>query len=510
MAESDRGALALVLHSHMPYVEGFGTWPFGEEWLLEAMASVYVPLIELCEKWADAGRGDVLSLGLTPVLCDQLEAADLDRRFSTYCTDVRMKLSSDQALEYERKGETEMAGALSRITDDYVRSLRLFESLDKRLLPAFRQLQDRGVVTLWTSTATHATLPLVATEAGRRLQLDTGIRSHRRRFGGWSGGFWLPECAYEPGLERLMFENGVDSFCVDQTGKGERLDTLEPVHTPAGPIAVPVDWPTVELVWSDGGYPAHSEYRDYHAHSMHGMRPFKNGGGVYQAEHTVPVVQQHARDFVSKVVSLLDDYRNERDRPGLVTCALDTELLGHWWYEGLAWLEAVVDVASEVGLRLTVLPDGLADFKAVERELHGSSWGQGKDLSTWDCPRTADLVWAAREAEIKLIGKLSAQQQVVAGGNGRDLPADGAALRASRELLAIQSSDWGFMESRELAADYPRERVRSHRREFERALSRIGAEHDGTESLIEAQLRSLAPDVDLGSLFHPPTATLAT
>ncbi len=45
LAESDKGALALVLHSHMPYVEGFGTWPFGEEWLLEAIASVYLPLI---------------------------------------------------------------------------------------------------------------------------------------------------------------------------------------------------------------------------------------------------------------------------------------------------------------------------------------------------------------------------------------------------------------------------------------------------------------------------------
>jgi hypothetical protein len=43
----DRGTLSFVLHSHMPYVEGFGTWPFGEEWLWEAVACVYVPLLEL-------------------------------------------------------------------------------------------------------------------------------------------------------------------------------------------------------------------------------------------------------------------------------------------------------------------------------------------------------------------------------------------------------------------------------------------------------------------------------
>ena len=35
------GRLSIVLHTHMPYVEGFGTWPFGEEWLWEAVATSY-------------------------------------------------------------------------------------------------------------------------------------------------------------------------------------------------------------------------------------------------------------------------------------------------------------------------------------------------------------------------------------------------------------------------------------------------------------------------------------
>ena len=64
---------------------------------------------------------------------------------------------------------------------------------------AFRALEG---VELWTSAATHGVLPLLATDAGRRLQLATGTGSHLRRFGAWRGGFWLPECAYSPGLER--------------------------------------------------------------------------------------------------------------------------------------------------------------------------------------------------------------------------------------------------------------------------------------------------------------------
>ena len=46
------GDLAIVLHSHMPYVEGFGTWPFGEEWLFEAMATSYLPVLDVLERAA--------------------------------------------------------------------------------------------------------------------------------------------------------------------------------------------------------------------------------------------------------------------------------------------------------------------------------------------------------------------------------------------------------------------------------------------------------------------------
>ncbi len=510
MAESDKGALALVLHSHMPYVEGFGTWPFGEEWLLEAMASVYLPLISLCDKWANDGRTGVLTLGLTPVLCDQLEAPGLADRFRTYCTDVRIKLSDEQARDFRQKGETEVAEALDRIKQDYLVALDLFESLGGKLLPAFEKLQSQGVVGIWTSAATHAVLPLLATEAGGRLQLDTGVQSHRRRFGGWSGGLWLPECAYSPGIERWLDETGANVFCVDQTGCGERLDSLEAIKTAAGPVAVPVDWPTVELVWGNDGYPAHAEYRDYHIHSMHGMRPYRNGGGAYIAERAVPVVRGHAHDFVTNVVTLLDEYASARSRPGLVTCALDTELLGHWWYEGLSWLEEVVDAAIDADLRLTVLPDGLSDFQTRDRELLSGSWGEDKDLSTWDCPETADLVWAARQAEIELVDVVTnSALENGFGGNVSDRLGEEATLRASRELLALQSSDWCFMESRKLAADYPVKRVHQHKKEFMNAVDQITKNGRANVNQIDGHLRSLAPDIDLGSLFLPSTATLA-
>src|SRR5215207_708530 len=81
---TDEGALALVLHTHMPYVEGFDTWPFGEEWLWEAVATVYLPLLEVLD-------GAPVTVGLTPVLCDQLLALDGEpaERFRTFLRELR-------------------------------------------------------------------------------------------------------------------------------------------------------------------------------------------------------------------------------------------------------------------------------------------------------------------------------------------------------------------------------------------------------------------------------------
>ena len=182
-----------------------------------------------------------------------------------------------------------------------------------------------------------------------------------------------------------------------------------------------------------------------------------------------------------------------------MVCALDTELLGHWWYEGLTWLEAVFEECRAAGLELGTLPDALTRHPAGKLPLIESSWGQGKDLRTWDSPAVAGIVWPARAAELRLVGALAAG---AANGKGE------AVERAARELLALQSSDWAFMATRELAADYPEQRVRNHVAAFEGALAALGdavkdfrAMSDPTP--IEPSLRGLAPELDLAPLLAP-------
>jgi 1,4-alpha-glucan branching enzyme len=311
-------------------------------------------------------------------------------------------------------------------------------------------------------------LPLLASDSGIGMQVQTGIASHRRRFGDWGGGFWLPECAYAPWLDPLLEEAGARATCVELTGMLGLGDPrhLRPLETDEGPVLWPIDRQTMALVWSDAGYPSAGAYRDYHELTEHHHRVLGNDGQPYDHERAVALAREHAQDFVARVLHRVAD-------GGVCVCALDTELLGHWWYEGVRWLEAVIDESSRQGLALTTLDDALTRHEPVPAPPSRgvSSWGEGGDMRTWSGPQVADFAWRARTAELRV---LAAREH--------------ASPRALRELLALQSSDWAFLATRELAGEYPRERAIAHAAALDGALGSNQADAG-------SDLRNLAPEL---------------
>jgi 1,4-alpha-glucan branching enzyme len=432
-----RGELAIVLHTHMPYVEGFGTWPFGEEWLWEAIATCYLPLLGVL------GRAP-LTLSLTPVLHDQLEAPGAIERCIQFLREVRPE--SHRLDIEELHDQPSLVTELERSAAEYAEAAVQLESMD--LLAAL------GEHVSWTSAATHAVLPLLASDAGIALQVQTGIGSHRRRFGAWGGGFWLPECAYGAWLDRPLEEAGVRHTCVELPGWEPG-----PLKTDEGPVLWPIDRETIDLVWGARGYPADGAYRDSHRLTPRHHRVWANNGGPYDFDRAGTRAADHARDFVERVGARVVN-------GGVCVCALDTELLGHWWYEGIHWLEAVLDESTRQGLALTTLDEALHRHEPAPAPggLPVSTWGEGRDLRTWSGPPVADMAFRARTVEMKLLA-------------GSQAPS----ARALRELLALQSSDWAFLAYREAAGDYPRRRFEAHAEALRRADE------------LEAQLRNLTP-----------------
>jgi 1,4-alpha-glucan branching enzyme len=452
------GRLAIVLHSHMPYVEGHGVWPFGEQWLWEVVSSSYLRI-------ADVVRGKPVTVGITPVLADQFDAmrGAAGDRFIAWVNDSREYCFGEDMAAFLKVERPELHAALAPQLTDYRVAIQRFENeFDRDLNAMFDDLGASGVELLG-GPATHPILPLLASDFGLDLQLGAGAASHAQRFGAASG-VWLPECAWDRGLDVALARNGAEYFCVDQSAVlGElALENLDPVRTPAGPIAFPIDWHTIAQVWREDGYPANANYRSTFARTIHDLLPYNNNGDGWNPEAARNQAHAHADTFLRALAARLEVYESERGRVGLSVFAADTELFGHWWYEGPWWLDRVIKKAPEFGIELVTLGQAAESVEPVEREIARSTWGRDKSFETWDTPKTAELIWNQRRAELALERALAGE---VADPDAADV--------ARAELLALQTSDWAYMENVGLTGDYGAERFGEHLAGFERALSRL-------------------------------------
>ena len=209
---------------------------------------------------------------------------------------------------------------------------------------------------------------------------------------------------------------------------------------------------------------------------------------------------EHAREFVASVAARLADYREARGRPGLIVFAVDTELLGHWWYEGLRWLEPVLEEARERASRSRRCRRR-SSATSRPRQLVTPPGATRKDLRTWDSPAVARHRRAAADGR--------AAPGVRAGAGPLPAAALPDAERAARELLALQSSDWAFMVTREPGRRLSRAARRAHRGAFDQALSALARSMRDFRAM-----PGRAPDGDVparrrGGLARPCSAAVA-
>ncbi|MDX1621628.1 MAG: 1,4-alpha-glucan branching protein domain-containing protein, partial [Nitriliruptorales bacterium] len=141
-------------------------------------------------------------------------------------------------------------------------------------------------------------------------------------------------------------------------------------------------------------------------------------------------------------------------RPGqVVVAAYDTELYGHWWFEGVEWLEATLRrIHDDPHLRTTTLRSRRERCPPQRRlELPESSWGYAKSHVSWAAPATREMWRLLREAEQRVRtcpGLTSADPSVAA--------------QVARELALAATSDWPFMVTRGKAPRYATDRLKGH------------------------------------------------
>jgi 1,4-alpha-glucan branching enzyme len=247
-----KGSFAFVLHSHLPYVLSHGRWPHGTDWLCEAAAETYLPIIKILRELQAEGKQPRLTIGLSPVLCEQLSDSSFKEEFISYLN-TKIKAAQDDIDEFTRFGQHNM-GDTAKFWEKWYRSiLYQFNDLKQDIVEEFRILQSDGIVEIITCGATHGYYPLLSRDESLQVQTKAAVKNYEKHFGQKPKGIWLPECAYRPayswappvpingsqkarmrkGADEFLSENGIEFFIVDSAmlkgGKaiGAYLDRFE-------------------------------------------------------------------------------------------------------------------------------------------------------------------------------------------------------------------------------------------------------------------------------------------
>lgn len=515
------GAVSFVLHAHIPYCRRAGRWPHGEEWLFEAMAESYIPLLNALNNLVEAGLRPRLTLGLTPVLCEQLADEEIQGRFEAYVNERANAARADVGRDGSAGGPPPTLAA--RYRDEYLAAARDFAGRYGRdLVAAFRSLADRGVIELAGGMATHCYTPLLSRDSSIHAQLRTGLETFRRHFGATPRAFWLPECAYRPGfldpgtgvrrpgIEELLEAEGIGlifSEAAALASPGRAPDPYQAAHAArsaflpqriaGSTVAVIARNPhSSALVWSaDQGYPGNGSYREFHKHdATSGHRYWRvtdqwlglESKEPYDPEAAAARVAEHARDFVATAEAMLRRFHRSTGLSGLVSSHFDAELFGHWWYEGIDWLKHVLaNLATRTTARLMSAGDFLeAHPPTTENVLREGSWGWKGGHATW-LNRDTEWLWERlHESELVM------EKAVTASGDCNDPDRTMVLQQMARELLLLQSSDWPFLISTESAYDYARRRFEEHRACFDQLREALESGLPREARLLAEQFRA--------------------
>ncbi|MCD6326410.1 DUF1957 domain-containing protein [bacterium] len=547
------GYLSIVLHSHLPYVVTHGVWPHGLDWLNECCAETYIPLLDTCNQLVSEGISPKFTIGLTPVLCEQLADPAFIAAFPKYL-DQKIESAVLNADEFMRVGD-EHRTMLAGFWRDYYRGVktRFKKTYGSDIVGAFKSLQDAGDIEIITSCATHGYLPLLSDDTSVNAQIAVGKASYERHFGRPPSGIWLPECAYRPGyswkpplsdspeqtardrkgVEYFVGKNGIQYFFVDshllQGGKAmgtylARFDGLKRLWEQIEKEYVPREkqeelspynahWvgsadaesrvafftrdPKTGLqVWSgEWGYPGSPEYLDFH------KKHFPGGHRYWR-------VTDAKCDLGDK----------EQYNPAHIEGRLK-EQADHF-------RDLVVSNLAEFGKKSETPGAICAPFDA---ELFGHWWFEGtrwlyhlakamhktQDVSLITCseylgkhpPQTVvDLpegswgeggfhyIWLNKETEWtwRHIYRAEAKMKQLAQAYSDD---DDATMQRvmrqlARELLLLQSSDWQFLISTLSAKDYAEQRFSEHDANFNR-LTKTVENYAASRMLDESDLNFL-------------------
>jgi 1,4-alpha-glucan branching enzyme len=521
-----KGYLAFVLHAHLPYVHHPEYEAFLEErWFFEAITETYIPIIKIVDRLIQENIRCKLTISISPSLLAMMEDKLLQERYAAHLAKT-IELS-EREMERTRHDPHfhYLAGVYRQIFGE---AQEVFVNrCGGRLAVPYKEFHEAGAIDLITCTATHGLLPLLAPQPKAvAAQVITGVNYFESVFGFRPQGMWLPECGYYPGLDDLLWQEGIRFFIMEAHGVTHATTTPfygvhTPLYTPAGTAAFGRDLGSTKQVWSArDGFPGDRDYREFYRDIGHDLdydyiRPYLPGDvradtGIkyhritgptawkepYQPETAKNKADMHAQHFLHQRVSHIEYLASMMETAPVVVAPFDAELFGHWWFEGPQWLDFLIRKAAfdQQSLELITLSEYL-DRHPVHQSGYPctSTWGHKGYFEAWLNGATdwiyPQLHECAHRME-QLAGKYAQADKIP--------PLVERALKQCvRELFLAQSSDWPFIINDGTSTTYAVRRVKDHVSRFHYLAEAITNDSLNEENLVALEeMDNIFPQVD--------------
>jgi 1,4-alpha-glucan branching enzyme len=527
-AHRPSGYLTFTLHAHLPYVVNHGTWPHGMEWLHEAAAETYLPLLRVLGNLERDGIPFQCNLNLSPILLEQLSHPVFITEFPKYLTRKIVAAREDEAY-FLQAGEAHLAEIARFWHRFFSQALEDFRALDGNIIAGFRHFNETGLIDIITCGATHGYMPLLGTDESVRAQIRTAVKTHMRHIGRHPRGIWAPECGYRPagfwsypvpfangsetpsgfdriGVEQVLSESDIEFFVVDThlVEQGHRVPS--PYELLNG--AVPTDEQTIAMthnghrslyqpyyvdgpydkryattvfprdprtgiqVWSgDSGYPGDGVYLDFHKKRWPGgHRYWRVTGSKVDLGDKQPYYPYEAAERVKSHASHFVHLVYEALKSGFndaippILCSPFDAELFGHW-----WFEGPLWLEA-IARTLHEYDTGIQLITCSEYlDLYPRAGFIALPEGSWGAGGNNE-VWMNPDTSWTYTyiypAELFTREVTTAGAWRESALGQRIVKQLCRELLLLESSDWQFLITTGAARDYAEARFTTHKDQF--------------------------------------------
>jgi len=535
------GNYVLILHTHLPWVLHHGNWPHGVEWLTEAVAECYIPLLNVFNDLLNEEISPKVSLDISPVLCEQLEHPEFKYIFIDYCNQKILAAQKDEK-NFTDWGWDEHHIYLTRFWQDWYEQRKndFLNKYNASIITAFKELQDKGAVEILTCGATHGYLPLLGDDRSINLQIEAAVENYKKHFGRNPRGIWLPECAYRPsyewkslipvhpfhhprlrpGIEQFLAKYHIEYFVTDEnliqraypigmyldfskekfvtiSSQSSHLKKAFFENTPLVIFNVSssekVEYGTAVAfsrhhkismqVWSgEMGYPGEPDYLDFHKKHLDSMLRYWRVTdtkadmmykSLYHPDWTQKKIDLQTNHFIHHIENTLNWFRNEKKKASTLCTPFDTELFGHWWFEGPEFIRALCKGLSHSPyVNMATASEELFRVKPLEvKGIPEGSWGKNNNHDVWindETKWTWEVIYNNENRWNSVMEKFNdfIQKSDYEGKAKLDEDLRRILTQALREMMLLQASDWQFLITTQSARDYAEQRFSYHHSDF--------------------------------------------